>query len=134
MAAPQLPTRHSCLPAWSRALLLSATFVLLPACDGGSSGEGGETTSGNDRVDMILSMSPDSAAGASVFTTMCGNDICHGADGNSGPGADLSTVAPTLSDAALVGVIIDGSGMMPALSLSDQEIADVVAYINETFI
>jgi mono/diheme cytochrome c family protein len=130
MPAPQ---RTKFLSQARAAIVLMATMTLLPACDGGGESGDGGSTSGDSRVDMILSLSPDAAAGAQVFTNTCGASICHGADGNSGSAADLSTVAPSLSDAQLVTTVLDGVGNMPPMNLSDQEVADVVAYLNENF-
>ena len=46
-----------------------------------------------------------------------------------------TTSAPTLDDGVIVGTIINGdrTGGMPAQDLSDQEVADVLAYVRATF-
>lgn len=72
-----------------------------------------------------------------MFTANCGVTACHGADGNT-PGststARLSMVVPLLEDATIVETIIFGTGAMPAQStLSDQQVADVLAYVTATF-
>ncbi len=91
------------------ATLLLSTAVLLPACDDGGGGD--------PRVDDILALDGDATNGGSVFATTCGNSGCHGADGSS------------RSDADLVDIMINGSGSMAPQNISDQEAADVLAYI-----
>ncbi len=135
--------------SWPMRILASLSTVLLGAallCTGCDSDED-ETTStgdstgdstggsGGDRAATILGLSPDPAAGAMVFSGTCGIASCHGPDGNSGPVAmPLSSRVPALTDEAIVGVLLNGQGGMPSqAALSDQELADVVAYLNETF-
>jgi mono/diheme cytochrome c family protein len=88
---------------------------------------------GGSRVDDILALDGNASAGSSVYQQNCSNAACHGADGNSGPGANLSTVVPNSSDESLVDTIINGFGGMPAQNLEDREVADVLAYLIETF-
>lgn len=114
--------------------LLIAALLSLPACDDG--GDSNDTGGNDSRVDTILALTPDAAAGQTVFADTCGLASCHGADGNT-PGTastkKLSDEIAELGDAAVVSVIIDGKDSMPAQSLSDQQVADVLAYVNETF-
>lgn len=114
--------------------LLLAGLLSLPACDDG--GDSNDTGGNNSRVDTILALTPDATAGQTVFTETCGLASCHGADGNT-PGTPstkkLTDEIMELSDSAVVTVIIDGKDSMPAQSLSDQQVADVLAYVNETF-
>jgi mono/diheme cytochrome c family protein len=92
------------------------------------------TACGGKRVDDILALPADASAGESVYSSTCGTESCHGSDGSSGAGADLTALVPTLSDSAIGSAIVDGVGSMPAQDdLSDQQIADVIAYLNETF-
>ncbi len=80
---------------------------------------------------------PDPAAGADKYDLFCSS--CHGADGTAGvqvdgiAATDLSTVVPTLSDNTLTTVIQDGYLKMPKQDLDDDETADVIAYLRETF-
>jgi len=91
---------------------------------------GGEN--GDDRVDVILALEGDVAAGESVFAAECA--VCHGDSGEGGSGPAMSEVVGGLDDAALIGVVVDGVGSMPDLSdLPDQDIADVTAYVLGTF-
>lgn len=72
----------------------------------------------------------DPAAGKEVFAA-AGCAACHtladaGASGAVGPSLDASKPAPDL----VVEVVTNGRGAMPAFSqLSEQEIADVAAYV-----
>ncbi len=114
-------------------LLLLAALVLVPACDDGADDEGG----GGSRVEKILALPADATAGQTVFTGTCGLSSCHGANGDT-PGTPttptLTAEIMELSDNAVVGVIINGKDTMPAQAgLSDQQVADVLAYVNETF-
>jgi mono/diheme cytochrome c family protein len=118
--------------------LLAITFAmtLVPACDDGGDESGGEE-GGGSRTDMILALSGTSAAGQTVFTANCGVASCHGADGNT-PGTSstkrLSDEIPGLSDKQIVDIVINGEGTMPPQTgLSDQQVADVLAYVQETF-
>lgn len=117
-----------------RLLALTFAMTLFPACDDGGDESGGE---GGGRVDTILGLSGTSAAGQTVFTNNCGVASCHGADGNMPGTADtkrLDEEIPSLSDAQIVDVIINGEGLMPPqTALSDQQVADVLAYVQATF-
>ena len=89
---------------------MTILFALLLAC----AGEG--------RVDDILALTGDPVAGEAVFDSSCAS--CHGAAGSGGSGGDPQGVAET---------VLFGNDEMPAFDgdLSDQEIADVVAYVTE---
>jgi len=70
----------------------------------------------------------DAQAGAQVFADNCAT--CHGDDGSGGAGPPLDTFDdPT----AVEQQVRNGGGGMPAFEgqLSDQEIADVVAYVTQ---
>ena len=86
----------------------------------------------NADVEAILTLTGDETAGASVFSSTC--SACHGADGDSGYAADLTSVVPARSDERIIEAVIYGDGSMPAQSaLTDQEVADVLAYCRDTF-
>lgn len=74
----------------------------------------------------------DAAAGGPIFATNCSS--CHGADGTGGSGPSL--VDSTYAEAKTVDIVTNGDGDMPAFSgsLSDQDIADVAAYVDVTFV
>lgn len=80
------------------------------------------------RVDDILALTGDAAAGATVYADNCAS--CHGDDGTGGSGPDISGESETEEIAQIV---LDGEGDMPAFDgdLTDQEIADVVAFVAE---
>ena len=79
----------------------------------------------------------DPANGETLFANCAG---CHGATGEGGidiggtPSADLTVRVPAMTDAELEGVIADGFGSaMPSQYTDEQDIADVVAYLRQTF-
>ena len=87
--------------------------------------------SASARVDDILALTGDSGSGASVYSGNCA--ACHGADGEGGTGPAMSDAASG-SDEEIVETVLNGEGSMPSFSsLEDQEIADLLAYINATF-
>lgn len=109
------------------------------ACDSGDDGDGDDDGGGSDnaRTDGVLALSGDATAGMTTFTQVCGTSSCHGADGNT-PGTPdterLSEAVPTLGDRAIVNVILNGKeAMPPQTQLDDQQIADVLAYVQATF-
>jgi mono/diheme cytochrome c family protein len=74
----------------------------------------------------------DAAAGKAVFTENCGS--CH----TMADAGTTGTVGPNLDDAQpsldkVVTQVTNGGGAMPAFEgqLSEQEIADVAAYVSE---
>lgn len=74
----------------------------------------------------------DATAGAPLFARNCA--ICHGADGEGArPGAGdfrAATWQAGRSDAQLASAIRNGRGAkMPAFSLGERQIADLVAWI-----
>lgn len=82
-------------------------------------------------LDAILALSGDATTGEQVFATSCA--ACHGTDGTGGTGPDLYEVSPGLSDEDLLDIMLYGIGSMPAVSLEDQEAADVLAYVQASF-
>jgi mono/diheme cytochrome c family protein len=93
---------------------------------------------GGDRIDTIAGLTGDVEEGATLYATGDGTGAgcasCHAADGSGGTGPSLVDRAPDLDEDALITVIITGYGDMgPQAQLDDQEVADVVAYVRETF-
>lgn len=106
---------------------LAALATLLPAC----AGEDG----GNADVDNILMLSGDADNGAMIYSSKCA--VCHGAMGEGGVGVALKTEAAEESDEEIVEDVLEGiSGTeMPAFrsQLTDQEVADLLAFIRRDF-
>jgi mono/diheme cytochrome c family protein len=102
-------------------------FTVLIALLVGCNGDGKDTGSGGG----------DPVAGATVYTTYC--TTCHGDDGKLGAptgkttAADLTVEVPEQSDAELETIIMDGYGVMPPQTSDPTEVADVIAYLRETF-
>jgi len=109
------------------ALLFLASFATLNLAGCAGEEEG-------DDVDAILALNGVAASGATVYGAQC--QACHGADG-AGGGSFPSLVAmvPGASDAEIVSIVLEGEGTMPAFrsKLSDQEVADLLAHMRETF-
>ena len=118
-------------------VLLLATLVLvvaIPAC-GGEEDEQAlpETVEGTLPADTGAATEGDPANGKTVFASAgCGGCHTFSAAGSTG------TVGPNLDDAgvefdAAVQQVKNGGGGMPAFGdrLSDQEIADVAAFVTQ---
>ena len=116
-----------------RFTLLAFTLAFTAACgDKDTATDSGGGDSGASEVDAILALTGDATAGGTIFGNVCA--ACHGADGASGYAANLVEEIPSKDDAFIVDIIINGDGGgMPAQDLSDQEVADVLAYVRATF-
>ena len=87
-----------------------------------------------DRITTIMALTPEQAAGAGTFSNYCGSSACHGTDGDAGPAPNLSREAGEFDDEGLLCLSIAGYGSMPSqAALTDQQLADVLAYIRATF-
>jgi len=107
--------------------LMLAPLVLAAGC-----GDKGEDTA--DPITEILALSGDASSGEELYPSHCA--ACHGADGEGGTAPSMTELIPPLSDEEIVDAIYGGtSGGMPAYSaqLSEQEIADVLAYLVANF-
>lgn len=93
---------------------------LLAACN---------ATPSNSDVARIAALTPDNANGTTVYADNCA--VCHGDTGGGGTGPKLASSAFALD--TVIGTVLTGKESMPAFSgsLSDQEIADVSAYVTE---
>lgn len=78
------------------------------------------------------SASGDAAAGATIYADNC--ESCHGADGTGG--GTYPDLTAGIESNEVVEVVTNGEGDMPAFgeSLSEQDILDVAAYVDETFV
>jgi mono/diheme cytochrome c family protein len=88
--------------------------------------EGGEAEGG---------ATADAAAGKEVFAEQC--SVCHGADGLGGNGGpDLTTMPKAKEQAGAEEQVTNGGGGMPAFAgtLSEEEIANVAAYVVEDIV
>ena len=78
------------------------------------------------REQAILDLTGDVAAGATLYAGNCAT--CHAADGTGGSGPDLVAAQP--SSDKVVSLVLYGEDAMPSFAdLSDQEIADIVAFV-----
>ena len=100
-----------------------------PGSDGAGGADGADGADGSDGADVTDG--GDTTAGAAIFSSICAE--CHGADGASGSGADLTVRVPALTDEEITTVVLNGQGYMPAQDLDPTQVADVVAYLRATF-
>ncbi len=102
-------------------LTFSVLMLTLSACK-----DKGGTDSGSALVG-------DATAGATVYANVCAS--CHGAngEGTEGYAPSMTEEVPDLSDEEITDVVNNGYEAMPAQSLTEQEMADLLAYLNETF-
>ena len=114
-------------------LLTLSAALFLPACnEEDDDDEGGNVDPA--RVDAILALSGNGAAGETVFAR-CAVSSCHGTGGDM-PIAGTPTLTdevPEQSDEKLIDVVIGGYETMPAQALTDQEMADLLTYLRDTF-
>jgi mono/diheme cytochrome c family protein len=82
-----------------------------------------------DRAQAILDLTGDAATGETTYTQQC--SACHAADGTGGTGPSLVAAYAEGEDLEMIDVILTGDDDMPGFegTLSDQEIADVWAYV-----
>lgn len=116
-------------------LLQTSIISLSLGVFGACGGEDDDGNGGTGRAEEILALTGDANAGSASFST-CASSSCHGSDGTAGGNADrnLAVKVPSMTEAQLVDVILNGSGDMAAQSqLENQDIADIVAYLKETF-
>ena len=78
------------------------------------------------RVEEVLALEGDATNGAEVYAVNCAG--CHGADGGGGSGPNIQGED---SEEEVAGVVLEGEDEMPSYDgdLTDQEIADVVAFV-----
>jgi len=86
-----------------------------------------------DAVDAVLELEGDSGLGAELYVQECTS--CHEADGMGVNSAPLPDAVSASSDAELVEAILSGPGYMPNFidTLESQDVADVIAYLNDTW-
>jgi mono/diheme cytochrome c family protein len=107
-----------------RSLWFTVAAFGLAACSGDADKEGT-----GDRVDTILALTGDAAAGDALYVSSC--QLCHGTNGEGIPnsGSDLRPVG----DAELVETIlygVDGTAMVAFEDqFSDQDVADLTAFV-----
>lgn len=103
-----------------------------------------DASTGGDRPAAIAKLTGNAANGKTIYevksSPKCGS--CHRADGKGGPVDGLTTPAADLSepaqhdDAEDIAInIVNGKGkdMPKQAALTDQEIADVIAYLKASF-
>jgi mono/diheme cytochrome c family protein len=106
---------------------LVAFGLFVGACnsDGGDTGDD-DTDGGLTQTEEILALTPDTANGATKFASTC--TACHASDGSGvvGLGTDIRGFA---AEDVIVSILVPPSELMVIPPMSDQEIADVSAYV-----
>lgn len=95
-----------------------------------SGGEEGEGEPEGGAAGGIEAAAGNPGAGSQIFSQNCA--VCHGAQGSgAATGPDLQQPELAQEEEAVVSQIVEGGGGMPAFGeqLSDQEIADVAAFV-----
>ena len=118
VAFGRLPPENAA--AMIRKLFIASLFLTAPACGSDS----------NSQVETILALTGNSAAGAPFYTSAgCADQECHAANGATGDAPNLHTKISS-DDSAVLRVIIEGEGDMPAAEgLTDQNLRDLLAYL-----
>ena len=121
-------------------------MFVVPLLAAACSGDGGKDTAPtsetsdtgtagtDDPVVAILALTGDPINGDTLYNNNPGNCVfCHGADGSGGTGTALTN--PNLQLEAIVEIVYYGEGIMSSYAdaMTDQEIADVAAYVKNTF-
>jgi heme/copper-type cytochrome/quinol oxidase subunit 2/mono/diheme cytochrome c family protein len=102
--------------------------------EGEASSEEAETTE-EPEESAAGGATADAAAGEEVFAENCA--VCHGATGHGGGGGpDLTTMPLAKTQEGAEGQVTNGGGGMPAFkgTLSEEEIANVAAYVSEDIV
>lgn len=98
-------------------------LAVLAGCTGQATG---------NEIDAILALPADPALGAEVYLARCA--LCHGDAGEGGSGPSLQ--GDEAEPYELIGVILDGTGTMSGFrdTLTEQEVADLHAYLQQTIL
>jgi cytochrome c553 len=110
-------------------------------CDGGGKPpkepkDAGGGTPPVDRPAEVAKLTGDPASGKTVYETSSAPTCasCHKADGKGDIGPALAEPSKNDTAQVLAKYILDGVGSMPKqTALSDQQIADLIAYMKATF-
>jgi len=92
---------------------------------------GKEDDTGSSDTDTDTDTDTEQVDGATVFADNCA--VCHGADGTGGAGTDLTAVVPGMTEEDVQDVVLNGSGNMGAISVSEDKAAAVSTYVVDTF-
>lgn len=85
-----------------------------------------------DRIDTILALDADAAAGEAVVDEHC--VVCHDKAGaTDAVGPALSPYVSANTDEAILTIVLDGVGAMPAQNVDDQQAADLLAWLRAEF-
>jgi mono/diheme cytochrome c family protein len=84
------------------------------------------------RAGQVATLTADAAAGKAVYDANCAG--CHGPQGKGGIGKSLFPDFNGLTTDEVATVVLNGQGLMGAkATLSDQQVADLIAHGRATF-
>jgi mono/diheme cytochrome c family protein len=107
----------------SREALWTLVLLVSGGCGTGDMG---------DRQTTILDLDGDAVNGADVYDAECA--ACHGLNGEGNIGPSMAASVASNDEGQLVDVMLTGADGMPDFAdLSDQDIADLVTYLIETY-
>ncbi|MBX7100163.1 MAG: cytochrome c [Myxococcaceae bacterium] len=126
----------------SHRLVLLASLVLSAGCGGAASTTGTTGTTGTDystRASAIAALSGSVSSGGALYKSTASPTCasCHLADGSGQPPTTPGLIEPAANDTdeELATAILKGGDAMKsyASSLSDQQVADLIAYLRSAF-
>ena len=84
----------------------------------------------SEKANTIADLEGDATSGATLYAAHC--KACHGEDASSGSVNKNIVEELSHGDANVIQIILYGEDSMPAFenTLSDQDIADIVAYLH----
>lgn len=113
-------------------ILVTGLAAVVAACSGDETSSTSAGNCGSD-VSSITSLTGNATIGQTSYASSCGTAECHGPNGDNSDAGDLPTRIPEMTEAQIAATIKCGIGTMPAQNLDDQEIANVIAYVQATF-
>jgi mono/diheme cytochrome c family protein len=106
-----------------------AVLPLSIACSGSdddSTGDDDDTVGDDD--DTVGDDDDDTSAldGEALYAANCA--VCHGADGEGASATDMMTALMGLTRDDVISQILDGGGLMPAVSVTEEEAGAITDY------
>ena len=108
---------------WLVAVLFGLALVL-GACGGGDNGDDSADSGDTNGGEVI-----ETSAGEQVYQTSCA--MCHGSDLSGGAGPALNDVGAKFSAEEIEDIIVNGTGSMPAQSVSGDDLTELVNWLSE---
>ena len=107
----------------SNKILAALSLLMITACYGL-----GEV--GKKHREKGTEIAIDKAGGQEIYLAKCSN--CHGADGKAGLSGAFELSKTQLDSAGIKAVILNGKATMAAVSITDEQAAEVAAYVENS--